>query len=459
MQVLNAKNAARAKIINGRVSRSLQEDYNQKRRDCNKICRKKKKEIINKRIEEIEEYSKTNQAKQFYKNIDWFRKDYKPRLSGCKDKQGNILGEEQEIMTRWTEYYRELLNKESQITTSSTEVHLIQTAEPLISKPSMAEVKKATLKMKNYKAPGEDNITAEMLKNAGTRAEKELYEIISEIWDEETIPEAWNMGIISSVYKKGDKRDCANYRGITLLNIAYKVFSNILLSRLSAYAEEIIGEYQCGFRRGRGTTDQIFIVRQSLEKCYEYTTDLHMLFIDFKQAFDSIVKESLFMYMEQKGIPKKLVRLIKMTLINAKARVLVDGYCGEEFNLNRGVRQGDALSATLFNLTLHCVLESIVDNGIITYKSKHLCAYADDIVIMARNINELKEVFLKLISAAQQLGLEINCQKTKYMIISAEERRRHRNNITVENMTFENVDSFVYLGSEINNRNKFSSDI
>ena len=111
------------------------------------------------------------------------------------------------------------------------------------------------------------------------------------------------------------------------------------------------------------------------------------------------------MYMEQKGIPKKLVRLIKMTLINAKARVLVDGYCGEEFNLNRGVRQGDALSATLFNLALHCVLESIVDNGIITYKSKHLCAYADDIVIMARNINELKEVFLKLISAAQQLGL------------------------------------------------------
>jgi len=98
--------------------------------------------------------------------------------------------------------------------------------------------------------------------------------LICEIWKKEKMPEKWKIGLIYPIFKKGDKLQCDNYRGITLLNVIYKVFSSVLLKRLNVYAEEILGEYQCGFRPERSTVDQIFIMRQSMEKCYEYNVDL-----------------------------------------------------------------------------------------------------------------------------------------------------------------------------------------
>ena len=83
------------------------------------------------------------------------------------------------------------------------------------------------------------------------------------------MPEEWKESIIVPVYKKGDKTDCNNYRGISLLPTTYKILSNILLSR-SPYTEEIIGDHQCGFRRNMSTTDHMFCIRQILEKKWEY---------------------------------------------------------------------------------------------------------------------------------------------------------------------------------------------
>lgn len=108
---------------------------------------------------------------------------------------------------------------------------------------------------------------------------------------------------------------------------------------------------------------------------------------------------------------------------------------------------------------MQCALQTIVDNGTIIFKSKHICAYADDIVLITRGPETLKDVFLELFTAAKKLGLEVNAEKTKYMVISPNEARRRRENITIANMTFENVESFVYLGAELNSANKISSEI
>jgi sorting nexin-29 len=94
------------------------------------------------------------------------------------------------------------------------------------------------------------------------------------------MPDDWKVGLIVPLFKKGDKMKCENYRGITLLNVAYKILSSIILEQLKEYSEEILGEYQCGFRPQR-TVDQIFVVREILEKFYAHDIDLHLLFVDF----------------------------------------------------------------------------------------------------------------------------------------------------------------------------------
>ena len=119
-------------------------------------------------------------------------------------------------------------------------------------------------KLKNHKSPGIDQIPAESIKAGGRTICCAIHKLIS-IWNKEELPEEWKESIIVSIYKKGDKIDCNNYRGISLLPTTYKILSN-LLSRLIPYAEEVIGDHQCGFRHNRSTTDHIFCICQILEK-------------------------------------------------------------------------------------------------------------------------------------------------------------------------------------------------
>jgi hypothetical protein len=120
--------------------------------------------------------------------------------------------------------------------------------------------------------------------------------------------------------------------------------ARILAKRLEPYAEEIVGEYQCAFRRNRATTDQIFSIRMMLGKCYEYNINLHHLFIYYKQAYDSIYRKSLYKIMREFGMPQKLINLVKMPLTDTVSKVRVQGQISREFAVNRGLKQGDALS-------------------------------------------------------------------------------------------------------------------
>ncbi|KAA5771122.1 reverse transcriptase family protein, partial [Pseudomonas aeruginosa] len=108
------------------------------------------------------------------------------------------------------------------------------------------------------------------------------------------------------LHKKGDVLDCQNYRGISLLNTAYKIFANVLFGKLKPFVEPRLGEYQCGFRPGRSTIDQIFSLRQILEKTLEFNADTYHLFIDFKAAYDNISRDFLYQAMHEIGVPPKL---------------------------------------------------------------------------------------------------------------------------------------------------------
>ena len=121
-------------------------------------------------------------------------------------------------------------------------------------------------KLKSHKSPGIDQIPAELIKEGGRTIRYQIHKLIVSVWNKEELPEEWKESIIVPIHKKGDKTDCNKYRGISLLPTSYKMLSNILLSRLTPYTEEIIGDHQCGFRRNKSTTDHLFCIHQMLEK-------------------------------------------------------------------------------------------------------------------------------------------------------------------------------------------------
>ena len=102
-------------------------------------------------------------------------------------------------------------------------------------------------KLKSHKSPGIDQIPAELIKAVGRTIRGAIPKLIIAIWSKEELPEEWKESVIVPIHKKGDKTECNNYRGISLLPATYKILSNIVLSRLIPYAEEIMGDYQCGF--------------------------------------------------------------------------------------------------------------------------------------------------------------------------------------------------------------------
>ena len=129
------------------------------------------------------------------------------------------------------------------------------------------------------------------------------------------MPTEWNVSIICTIHKKGDIMEYSNYRGC-LLNATYKIVSNISFARISSFAENIIGNYQCGFRKNRSTTNQIFTLRQILEKTKEFGTETHHLFVDFKSVYDTIKRDKLHNAMGEFNNPNKLIRLTPMTVEN-----------------------------------------------------------------------------------------------------------------------------------------------
>jgi sorting nexin-29 len=118
-----------------------------------------------------------------------------------------------------------------------------------------------------------------MLRGRSNGVMDAVHELIIFIWTTENMPQEWNTGIIYPIYKKGDILECNNYRRITLLNNAYKIFSSILNEGLKIATDKIAGQYQCGLGRNKSTIDQLFILRQMIEEHKEHCLDLRMLFI------------------------------------------------------------------------------------------------------------------------------------------------------------------------------------
>ena len=196
-----------------------------------------------------------------------------------------------------------------------------------------------------------------------------------------------------------------------------------------------------------------------IEKHKEHGLDLGVFFTDFKQALDSVNRKRLFEAMDKMGITQKLIRLTRMAMCQKKARVRTDNQISVSFEINKGVKQGDGLSTSLFVLALHNAAQEIVQKGTIYTKSSQICAYTDDVVIVTRSETRLRQVYREIEENPQGMGLILNEKKAKFMMVSATQKGRQTQNWKVGDKVFERGSSFKYLGNVINEYGRISECI
>ncbi|KAJ4426333.1 hypothetical protein ANN_27147, partial [Periplaneta americana] len=186
---------------------------------------------------------------------------------------------------------------------------------------------------------------------------------------------------------------------------------------------------------------------------WKYKGTVHQLFIDFKKAYDSVKREVLYDILIEFGILKKLVRLIKMCLSETYSRVHIGQFLLDAFPIHCGLKQRDALSPLLLNFAPEYVIRKVQDNreGLELNGLHQLLVYADDMNMLGENPQMIGENTGILHEASKEIGLEVNPEKTKYMIKSRDENIVRNGNIKIVHLSSGEVEKFKYLGATLTN--------
>ena len=210
-----------------------------------------------------------------------------------KAQDGTLLMNTEENISRWAEYYRDLLNKARQHIEGRDEPR----TEGLLHKVTCEEVERQLNKMKNGKSSGPDGIPTEALKHLGDWGVHQLTKIFNAIMQSGKMPDEWRESTITPIYKdKGDNKNCSNSRGIKLLSHTMKLWERIIDQRLRDIV--CLSDGQFGFKPGVGTTYAIFIIRILCEKYREGNKPIDMVFVDLEKAY-----EVLWRCMRKQNIP------------------------------------------------------------------------------------------------------------------------------------------------------------
>ncbi|PNF31855.1 hypothetical protein B7P43_G08920 [Cryptotermes secundus] len=177
-----------------RPTRARNEAYKEARRKADKICRKKKRAFLNEQLLQLEEDFKNNKTKNAFGRIKYMKEGFKPKTEFIRDKKGLLINNKTEIMNTWKEYFEQLLNQNQNMEDNEDNEEENTDdgegkEEEIIEPPTKEEVEEALKEQKLNKAPGGDNIPAELLKAGGQEGIIALHRIINKVWEEEKIPE------------------------------------------------------------------------------------------------------------------------------------------------------------------------------------------------------------------------------------------------------------------------------
>lgn len=330
-------------------------------------------------------------------------KELKLKLTTCKDSKSfwEIINKFKIRKTntneieesKWKQYLLKIYPEKN-----SPKTNIFHVRHPMLDNEiCYDEIELVLKKAKNKKAPGCDELSYEFYKNLPDQGKKHLVDILNKAFISEDVPEEWATAVMQMLFKKGDREDPANYRGIALLNTITKIFTSVLQNRIYDWAEklDIIDEGQAGFRQGRSCTDNLFTLYSALcINMKEKKSKVFVCFVDFRRCFDSICHELLWKHLHTIGLTGHVIRTIRS--LYEKARVKIRDMT-ESVKLTVGLMQGDGLSPLLFLLFISDLTEFLQKNGVEGIRlnsTTRLTAlmYADDLCLLANSEVSLQKM-------------------------------------------------------------------
>lgn len=346
----------------------------------------------------------------------------------------------------WIKHYEQLLteSRPEYMITTPTEIYV----EGETVTVDTEVVKNAISKLKNGKAPGPGGIPAELIKYGTDKLFQAITNLVNKCLNGDPVPDEWKTAYISSIHKKGDKSNCSNYRGISVTCTFSRLYGRILRDLIENEYHNNEEEEQSGFRAGRSCVDNIFCLKQLIEKYLGRNQEVHLMFIDLKKAYDNIPIKKLWRVLQETNINQNLITALKNLYNESKSQIKIRNKLSKAFNVDKGLRQGCCVSPTLFKIYISQALQRWkkkcrpmgIDIGDIHL---YTLQFADDQVIVANDRDDLEYMARKLQQEYEIWGLELNTHKTKYLPIGSTQQT----NIKLENNEeVEVCTEYSYLG-------------
>lgn len=412
-------------------SEACRKSYVESRSNYSKICEQKK---IRYKLSNIEKLNHIRNSSDWWKLAN--------SMKNVHPKVGNNL-----TSVQFYSHFKSLLcNIDSDCSISWS---ITNTIDPFLDSPfEMRELILVLKTAKLNKAPGQDRISYEFYKNAPSCFLNELISLYNIIFLREDIPDSFRRSIIIPLFKKGDINNVSNYRGLSLLDTIYKIFTGLILNRINTWIDVhcILNEYQAGFRKNYSTVDNLFNITSIVNLNFLKKMKTYAFFIDFSSAFDMIPRNSLFYKLCCSGLSRKLVMILQGLYSNTTSQVWDGSTISDPFTVSQGVKQGCLLSPVLFSLYLNDLHNHLPGGISVAGTVVKVLLYADDIVLLAESPTILQEMIDVLYSYCSQWSLKVNLDKSKIMVFRECTRISRDISFTYGNNLIEIVNEYKYLG-------------
>lgn len=247
-----------------------------------------------------------------------------PPAIRLKHGDGNIALSDEEVNAVFKEYWQTLLNRENSWNAANL-AHEFSQLQISGAVPTMSELSEAIQRSPRNKAPGDDGIPIEAWIMGGCKLRSALLSVITAVWAEKQIPGDWKHSSIHPLYKgKGCRQTVDNYRGISLLSTAGKLFARIIAQRIKRGWNTFLPREKCAYRKGRSALENVFIIQQALQKGYEKGVHTRILLMDLKAAFDLTPRKLLWETLLRIKTDTSTLRLIKTSTHTPQPQLQMD---------------------------------------------------------------------------------------------------------------------------------------